>query len=504
MMRTCSLCSQRRIKMKKLIVADNPETWEIGTANLKITSPLEYLTNPDWCKVRNLRVFNLSKSYSYQSKGYYVSLLAEARGHKPTPTVANILDVHKPFVIKQLSDDFNGLIQRRLKDLRSQEFILSVYFGRNMAKKYDDISNLLYRMFQVPFLRVKFIRGHHWYIQSIKTISTKDIPKNHFSFVLQRAEEYFSKNRYDSEIKPKHIGRYSLAILYKEHDPAPPSNKKAIQKFISYGEKAGFEVDVISAKDFGRLLMYDALFIRQNTHVNNETYQFAHYAQREGIALLDYPESILKINNKVYLAELLQSAGVPTPKTMIVHRGNRHLVESTLSLPCILKLPDSTFSFGVKKAGTREELEEITKTMLSKSKLLIAQEYCFTSFDWRIGILDGEPLFACKYLMARNHWQIYNWEAKKKNEICGGIEGARLADVPEAVLKVARQSVKTIGRGLYGIDIKLVDCRPIVIEINENPNIDDGAENLGEGDSIYQKVIDAFLLRIAERTGGEI
>ena len=67
--------------MKKLIVADNPETWEIGTANLKIISPLEYLTNPDWCKVRNLRVFNLSKSYSYQSKGYYVSLLAEARGH---------------------------------------------------------------------------------------------------------------------------------------------------------------------------------------------------------------------------------------------------------------------------------------------------------------------------------------------------------------------------------------------------------------------------------------
>ena len=490
--------------MQKIVIVDNPDTWKIKAANLAIVSSYEYLTNPDWATAKKLRIFNLCASYSYQSKGYYVSLLAEARGHKPIPTVRNILDVQKSFVIKLMSEDFDGLVQQQLKDLRSDEFTLSVYFGRNMAKKYDDISNLLYRTFRVPFLRVKFVHNSHWHIQSIKILSTKDIPESHFPFVLQRAEEYFSLKRCDSEKKSKHIGRYALAILYKEDDPAPPSDKKAIQKFVHYGEKAGFDVDVISVKDYSRLLMYDALFIRQNTHVNNETYQFAHQAQREGIALLDYPESILKINNKVYLAELLQSAGVPTPKTMIVHRHNRHLVESTLNLPCVLKLPDSTFSVGVKKADTREELEEIIETMLKQSELLIAQEYCFTEFDWRIGILDSEPLFACKYLMAKDHWQIYNWEAKKKNDVGGGFEGACLADVPASVLKIAMQSVKTIGRGLYGIDIKLVDDQPIVIEINENPNMDEGAEDKGEGDIVYKKVIDAFLMRIAERTGGEI
>jgi glutathione synthase/RimK-type ligase-like ATP-grasp enzyme len=248
--------------------------------------------------------------------------------------------------------------------------------------------------------------------------------------------------------------------------------------------------------------MYDALFIRQNTHVNNETYQFAHHAQREGIALLDYPESILKINNKVYLAELLQSVGVATPKTMIVHRRNRHLVESTLNLPCVLKLPDSTFSFGVKKAATSEELDALIDSMLKKSELLIAQEFCFTEFDWRIGILDGEPLFACKYLMAKDHWQIFNWDAKKHNDVAGGFEGVRLDEVPPQILKIARRSVKPIGRGLYGIDIKVVRNRPMVIEINENPNIDEGVEDLGEGDIVYRRIIDAFLQRIAERTGG--
>ena len=64
--------------------------------------------------------------------------------------------------------------------------------------------------------------------------------------------------------------------------------------------------------------------------------------------------------------------------------------------------------------------------------------------------------------------------------------------------------MKPIGRGLFGIDIKLVDCKPIVIEINENPNIDEGVEDFGEGDVVYRKIIDAFLRRIAERTGGGI
>ena len=35
--------------------------------------------------------------------------------------------------------------------------------------------------------------------------------------------------------------------------------------------------------------------------------------------------------------------------------------------------------------------------ILEKSELLIAQEFLPTTFDWRIGICDGQPLYACKY-----------------------------------------------------------------------------------------------------------
>jgi glutathione synthase/RimK-type ligase-like ATP-grasp enzyme len=44
--------------------------------------------------------------------------------------------------------------------------------------------------------------------------------------------------------------------------------------------------------------------------------------------------------------------------------------------------------------------------LLEKSELIIAQEFLPTAFDWRVGIFDRQPLFACRYYMAKRHWQI--------------------------------------------------------------------------------------------------
>ena len=41
------------------------------------------------------KIINLSRSYNYQSKGYYASLLAEARGHRIIPTVETMLELRE-------------------------------------------------------------------------------------------------------------------------------------------------------------------------------------------------------------------------------------------------------------------------------------------------------------------------------------------------------------------------------------------------------------------------
>jgi len=483
--------------MNKYIVVNQPENWDISVENIKIISAQDYLTNPEFSRLKNARIFNLSKDYSYQSKGYYVSLLAEARGHMAIPTVKNIVDLREPKLVKIVSDDFDDLIQTSLKNLKSKEFTLSIYFGQNVAQKYKELSAMFHRHFQIPFLLVKFNYTTKWNIKSVKAISESEIPEDHKESMKFFAKEYFAKKRYDT---PKtHSTDYDLAILVQANDPAPPSNQKGIKKFVEIAEKMNFYVEVISPKDLSRLSSFDALLIRQSTEVNNEAYAFARKAQQEDIAIVDYPDAILKCCNKVYMAEALTNANIPTPKTLIVHKNNKDQVIPYIGLPCVLKSPDSTFSFGVKKAETLEEFEELVTAMLKKSDLIIAQEFTPSEYDWRIGILDDKPIFACRYYMAKGHWQIYNWDAAKKDDQDGNADCLPIEEVPKKILSAALKSAKLMGKGLYGIDVKEVDGKPLVIEINDNPNIDFGVEDRFYGDQVYVDIITALKNRLEKR-----
>lgn len=86
--------------MNKLIVVSQPEKWPIVMENTSIITSQDYLTKPEYTELKNARVFNLSDKYSYQSKGYYVSLLAEARGHTSIPTISNLVDLGENKLMK--------------------------------------------------------------------------------------------------------------------------------------------------------------------------------------------------------------------------------------------------------------------------------------------------------------------------------------------------------------------------------------------------------------------
>ncbi|GAA4240180.1 MULTISPECIES: RimK family protein [Winogradskyella] len=480
--------------MNKYIVVNQPEKWNFSIDNITVISSQDYLTNPKFSLLKNARIFNLCKDYSYQSKGYYVSLLAEARGHLPIPTTKNIVDLKALKLVRIVSDEFDDVIQQSLKNIKSQDFTLSIYFGQNVAQKYKALSALFYKHFQVPFLRVNFNHTTKWNIQSIKAISEAEIPAEHISSVHEFANQYFAKKRYDTAKITNY--NFDLAILVHPNDPAPPSNPRALKKFIEIAEKMNIYAEIIEPKDLSRLSSFDALFLRQSTEVNNEAYTFARKAQQEGIAIIDYPDAILKCCNKVYMAEALNNANISTPKTVIVHSNNRNSVLEQTGLPCVLKAPDSTFSFGVKKAKTKEEYNALVTEMLKESDLIIAQEFCPSDYDWRIGIIDNKPFYACKYYMAKGHWQIYNWKATDKNEQDGDADCLPIEDVPKNVIDIALKSAKLMGLGLYGIDIKVVDGKLMVIEINDNPNIDFGVEDAHYGDLVYTEILSAFKKRL--------
>lgn len=138
--------------MPALIVADAALDWPFRIPDAEVVDARTYLTDPAFARRRNVKLFNLCRSYAYQSTGYYVSLLAEARGHKPLPGVITIQDMGTPAVARAISDELEDSIQRSLGPLQSDEFTLSVYFGRNLAKRYERLSRQLFNVFAAPLL----------------------------------------------------------------------------------------------------------------------------------------------------------------------------------------------------------------------------------------------------------------------------------------------------------------------------------------------------------------
>ncbi len=477
-----------------LLVVDNPDRWPLEVPGVTVVGARTYLTDPKYGAPRSYKVLNMCRSYRYQSVGYYVSLLGEARGHRPIPATATIQDLKTQSIIRSVSSDLDKLIQQALAPLQSDSFTLSIYFARNMAKRYDRLARQLFSLFPAPLLRAQFVRQPEgWAIQTISAIPTSEVPENHRQSIVEFATQYFAEAPHARRSKKN--ARFSLAMLVDPGEPTPPSNEKALRNFEKAAEELDMTLHRITKDDYGSLVEYDGLFIRCTTAVNEFSYRFSRRAQTEGMVVIDDPESILRCTNKVYLAELLERHKVPTPKTVIIHRDNVEEVVAKLGLPVILKQPDSSFSQGVVKASTAAEYKEKVSKLLEKSDLLIAQEFLPTDFDWRIGIVDGQPLYACKYFMAPAHWQIYN-HSKSGDDALGNVETMPVELAPRKVVRTALKAAELIGEGLYGVDLKVARDEVFVIEVNDNPSIDCGIEDEVIRKQLYHRVMHTFLTRL--------
>ncbi|HKO95222.1 MAG TPA: hypothetical protein VJU61_28900, partial [Polyangiaceae bacterium] len=191
---------------------------------------------------------------------------------------------------------------------------------------------------------------------------------------------------------------------------------------------------------------------------------------------------------------------LPCPKTLIVHRDNTRLLAAELGYPVVLKEPDSSFSAGVIKADNEAELAEMLPGLIQKSELVVAQEFVRSTFDWRVGVLGGKPLYVCRYHMARGHWQVQKVEKAKKPNY-GKVDTIDVQSAPPQVIHLAVRAAKLIGDGLYGIDIKESDGRFLIIEINDNPSIDAGNEDSILKDELYLTIMRCFHERLEKRRG---
>jgi glutathione synthase/RimK-type ligase-like ATP-grasp enzyme len=482
-----------------IIVVDRRADFKWDDAGHPMVTAREYLSRPEAFTSRYPRIINLCRDYDYMSYGYYCSLLAEARGERVIPSVATLLDLSRKSIYGLALDELDELLEKTAKkDAKgtSQPFTLHVYFGISEEQRFQDLAHQIFDLFRCPLLKVQINPGDKWRVGSIEPVPINEI-KPEQEALFMRGLEAYTRVAWRPP-RPKPSPRFYIAILQNPQDPLPPSTTRTLQKFVRTGEQMGLEVELIEKKDYHRLAEFDALFIRETTALDHHTYRFAKKAEYEDVVVIDDSTSILRCTNKVYLAELLRANNVPIPRTLVVDRARMVDIEATYSYPLVLKIPDGSFSRGVFKVESKQQLKDVAADLFRRSELIIAQEFVPTKFDWRIGILNGRPMFACQYFMSRNHWQVMKYHADGGYDE-GEVKTLAIEETPQTVVDTAVRAARLVGDGLYGVDLKETERGPMVIEINDNPSIDTGAEDRVLKDELYRIILGDFVRRLEAR-----
>ena len=150
-------------------------------------------------------------------------------------------------MIKDDAQDFDAVIQKCLGSSSETKLEFKIYFGYTEELANSSLGMLLFNLFQSPILKASFIKRDKWTLESLKPLNIYDL-SNDERIKLQSFLGLFMSNK--KVVRKNHQRRkFDLAILVNPDDPNPPSNPKALQKFVKAAEEVGFNTEIITKND---------------------------------------------------------------------------------------------------------------------------------------------------------------------------------------------------------------------------------------------------------------
>jgi glutathione synthase/RimK-type ligase-like ATP-grasp enzyme len=283
----------------------------------------------------------------------------------------------------------------------------------------------------------------------------------------------------------------NLAIFIERSAIGRSNEFEALMRYRAAAEELGHRADYLFRRELRRIPKYDAVLIRALTDPMNSSYVAARIAELNGKPVIDDSRSILICCDKVHMYRRLMAAGVAIPRTefcdppeVTAARG-RDLLD-LLGPRLVLKAPNSCFSQHVEQVTTPEEFAKVGERFLRRADRLVVQQFVESDFDWRIGVLGGEPLFACRYVIPEETFKIM--AVVDGRTVSCRVEAVPVAEAPAHVVSAAVAAANAIGRGLYGVDLKDDRGRAVVIEVNDNPTINAEEEDRCAPDA-YARIV---------------
>jgi glutathione synthase/RimK-type ligase-like ATP-grasp enzyme len=261
-------------------------------------------------------------------------------------------------------------------------------------------------------------------------------------------------------------------------------------------EEMGHSAEFLFPVDTRKIPAMDALFIRARTDPLNVTYVASRMAEADGIPVIDDPDSIRICSDKVNMYSRLMQHGVPIPRTLFISRHDLPLprireIFGEIGSPIILKEPSTSFSLRVEKVNNPGEFLQVARRFFRMSDWIVAQQFVESRYDWRVGVLDGELLYVCKYMIPDATFKIQ--DSVNGHVVYCAVESIPADQAPSRVILTGIQAARAIGSGLYGVDLKSDNGDCTVIEVNDNPSLEGGE------DGCYPLVYQAIISHLLER-----
>lgn len=284
-----------------------------------------------------------------------------------------------------------------------------------------------------------------------------------------------------------------IACFVERYNFSDSREDKALQNFKRAAEKLGHEFNFMFRENVSEIPKYDAVFIRATTDPLFTAYVVSRTASELGLKVIDDPESIQICGNKIHQYALFKKHNIPHIPTIFINKEEFHhkqILEifREFGKPVVLKAPYTSFSRYVEKVACETSFRDVALRFFRKSDVLAVQKFMPTAFDWRVGVLDDKVLYVCKYMIPKGKWKHGAKLRGKPTFIWGRTVSLKRENAPAELKNLALKACNVVGHGLYGVDIKEVNGNYVVVEVNDNPSIYAGYEDLRNKD-LYGKII---------------
>ncbi len=274
-------------------------------------------------------------------------------------------------------------------------------------------------------------------------------------------------------------------ILYRPFKVRVKQDSYENSRFLEVAKESGIDLkiifpeqlDLIVTKDGKKSIFLDGETVelpdfvlpRMGSHTSYFALAVLRHLEKLGVHIVNPPNSIDAVKDKLYTQQMLATNNLPVPKTMLMKfpiHGNADLVEKHIGFPVVVKTIHGSQGSGVFLSDNKRKFNDLMQLIncTNNNMNIILQEFISDSYgrDLRVFVVGGRAIGCMERKAA---------EGSFKANFSQGGEVNNYELNPE-IEWLATESAKILGLDVAGIDLLFDRDHYKICEANSAPGFE--------------------------------